>query len=80
MDSDRDLKDLIKEAADMEDAKYEEPFSLNFEDKNKVIITRLLIEIKKHRKDQSCLRTGKGSLGRLQLNRLSSQDHCSTLK
>ena len=32
MDSDRDLKDLIKEAADMEDAKYEEPFSLNFED------------------------------------------------
>ena len=32
MDSDRDLKDLIKEAADMEDAKYEESFSLNLED------------------------------------------------
>ena len=32
MDSDRDLKDLIKEAADIEDAKYEESFSLNLED------------------------------------------------
>ena len=32
MDSDRDLKDLIKEAADMEDAKHEESFSLNLED------------------------------------------------
>ena len=32
MDSDRDLKDLIKEAADTEDAKYEESFSLNLED------------------------------------------------
>ena len=32
MDSDRDLKDLIKEAADMEFAKYEESFSLNLED------------------------------------------------
>ena len=32
MDSDRDLKNLIKEAADMEDAKYEESFSLNLED------------------------------------------------
>ena len=32
MDSDHDLKDLIKEAADMEDAKYEESFSLNLED------------------------------------------------
>ena len=32
IDSDRELKDLIKEAADMEDAKYEESFSLNLED------------------------------------------------
>ena len=32
MDSDRDLNNLIKEAADTEDAKYEESFSLNLED------------------------------------------------
>ena len=32
MDSDCDLKDLMKEAADMKDAKYEESFSLNLED------------------------------------------------
>ena len=74
MDSDRDLKDLIKEAADMEDAIYEESFSLNLEDQEQSNNYQITNGDQEAQEELVVSQKRQGKSRGLQPNRLSSQD------